>query len=153
MYLLTTFAHDSKLQAITAPPLISTFNKSPQHPLRLFQPAVSSPALATASNGGDSSAWRVQVLSSQPPLQNCLTTRSQNYVTTDGQSASLSWNHTLIWCCLTTDFVPPLQHLGTDHIETPRFQQKPYCFMRIRCSGDVFTEPFPRNGRCYRVDA
>jgi hypothetical protein len=33
MDLLTTYAHDSELQAITAPPLISTIHKSPQHPL------------------------------------------------------------------------------------------------------------------------
>jgi hypothetical protein len=38
---LTTYTHDSELQAITAPPLIST-RKLTQHPLSLFQPAVSS---------------------------------------------------------------------------------------------------------------
>jgi hypothetical protein len=42
IYLLT---HDSKLQAITASPLISTIHKSPRHPLRPFQPAVSAPAV------------------------------------------------------------------------------------------------------------
>jgi hypothetical protein len=41
MDLLTTYIHDSKLHAITAPSLISTIHKSPQHPLSLFQPAVS----------------------------------------------------------------------------------------------------------------
>jgi hypothetical protein len=35
--------HDSELEVITLPPLISTIHKSPQHPLSLFQPAVSSP--------------------------------------------------------------------------------------------------------------
>jgi hypothetical protein len=44
MDLLTTYTHDLELQAITAPPLISTIHQSPQHPLSLFQPAVSSPA-------------------------------------------------------------------------------------------------------------
>jgi hypothetical protein len=34
--LLTIYTHDSELQAITAPPLISTTHKSPQHPLSLF---------------------------------------------------------------------------------------------------------------------
>jgi hypothetical protein len=43
MDLLTTYTHDSELQAITAPPLISTIHKSPQHLLSLFQPAVSLP--------------------------------------------------------------------------------------------------------------
>jgi hypothetical protein len=43
--LLTTYTHNSELQATTAPPLISTIHKSPQHSLRLFQPAVSLPAV------------------------------------------------------------------------------------------------------------
>jgi hypothetical protein len=42
---IDTHTHDSELQAITAPPLISTIYKSPQHPLWLFQPAVSSSAV------------------------------------------------------------------------------------------------------------
>jgi hypothetical protein len=39
------FTHDSELQAITAPPLISTIYKSLEHPLGLLQPAVSSPTV------------------------------------------------------------------------------------------------------------
>jgi hypothetical protein len=56
--LLTTYTHDSQLQATTAPQLISTINKSPQHPLSLFQPAVvfTSRSPVTASNSGDSSS-------------------------------------------------------------------------------------------------
>jgi hypothetical protein len=67
-----TNTHNSELQVITAPPLISTTYKSLQHPLSLF-PACSvfiSHSLATACNRGDSSAPRAQVLSSQPPAQN-----------------------------------------------------------------------------------
>jgi hypothetical protein len=45
MVLLTTYIHDSELQAITAPSLIPTIHKSPQHPLNLFQPAVYSPTV------------------------------------------------------------------------------------------------------------
>jgi hypothetical protein len=53
---LNTYTHGSELQAITVPPLISTIDKSPHHLLRLFQLAVSSPAvLVTASKSGDSS--------------------------------------------------------------------------------------------------
>jgi hypothetical protein len=63
-------SHNSELQVITAPSLISKTHRSPQHPLSLFQPA--SRSLATVFNLGDSSASRAQVLSSQPPLQNCL---------------------------------------------------------------------------------
>jgi hypothetical protein len=49
-----------------------SFYKSPQHPLSLFPVCYifTSRSLATASNGGDSSASRPQVLSSQPPVQN-----------------------------------------------------------------------------------
>jgi hypothetical protein len=43
--LLTTYTHDSELQAVTAPPLISTIHKPPRHPLSLFQPAVSTLAV------------------------------------------------------------------------------------------------------------
>jgi hypothetical protein len=45
LVLLTTHPHDSKLQAITSSPLISTIHKSPQQPLSLFQPALSSSAV------------------------------------------------------------------------------------------------------------
>jgi hypothetical protein len=43
--LLTTCTHHSKLQVITALSLLSTLYKSQQHPLSLFQPAVSATAL------------------------------------------------------------------------------------------------------------
>jgi hypothetical protein len=45
MDLLITCIRHSELQAITAPPLISTIYKPPQHLLSLFQPAVSSSAV------------------------------------------------------------------------------------------------------------
>jgi hypothetical protein len=87
------------VQIITAPPLISTIHKSPQHPLSLFQPSVfSSRSLAMTCNSGDS-ASRAWVPSSQPPVQNSteLLNESASYVTTDGQSASLSWNNAPSW--------------------------------------------------------
>jgi hypothetical protein len=70
MDLLTTYTHDWELQAITAPPLISTIHKSPQHPLSIFSAycVFISICLATASNS-DSSASCTPVLSSQPPIQ------------------------------------------------------------------------------------
>jgi hypothetical protein len=43
--LLITYTHDLNLQAITGPSLISKIHKSPQHPLSIFQPAMSSPAV------------------------------------------------------------------------------------------------------------
>jgi hypothetical protein len=45
MDLLTTCTHDLELQVITAPPLISAIHKSLQHPLSIFQPAMSSTAV------------------------------------------------------------------------------------------------------------
>jgi hypothetical protein len=70
--LLATYAHDSEMQAITAPSLISTIHKSPQHPLSLFPTCCVfiSHSLATASNSGDSSTSHSQVFSSQPPVHN-----------------------------------------------------------------------------------
>jgi hypothetical protein len=57
-----------EIQVITAPPLVSTIHKLPQNSLSLFQTAVfTSRFLATASNSGNSSPLRAQVLSSQPP--------------------------------------------------------------------------------------
>jgi hypothetical protein len=43
--LLTIYTHNSELQIIAAPSLISTFYKSLEHLLILFQPVVSSPAV------------------------------------------------------------------------------------------------------------
>jgi hypothetical protein len=37
--------YDSELQVVAAPSLISTIHESLQHPLSLFQPAVSSPTV------------------------------------------------------------------------------------------------------------
>jgi hypothetical protein len=45
MDLLATYTHDPELQVITAPLLISTIHKSPRHPLKFLQPAVSSLAV------------------------------------------------------------------------------------------------------------
>jgi hypothetical protein len=46
IYLLTTYTHDSELQAITLLSLISTNHKLPQHPLSLFESSVISPAVS-----------------------------------------------------------------------------------------------------------
>jgi hypothetical protein len=70
--LLTTYTQHSELLIITAPLLISTVHRSPQHPLRLFPSCCvfNSRSIATASNSGDSSASLANVLSSQPLVQN-----------------------------------------------------------------------------------
>jgi hypothetical protein len=64
MDLLITYTHDSELQAITAPPLISIIHKSPA--CCVF----TSRYLATVTNSVDSSASRTQVISSQTLVQN-----------------------------------------------------------------------------------
>jgi hypothetical protein len=98
MDLLATHTHDSEIQAISAPPLMTTIHKSPQHPLSLFHPAVSSPAVP----------WQRLIIvenlqlhelrsSSQPPL------RKQ----------------------LSTELCP--LHLGTDHIENIVLLLLPSC--------------------------
>jgi hypothetical protein len=73
--LLTTYTHNSELQGLTAPPLISTIHKSPQHPLSLCRACcVSTPAVPwqRPCNSGGSSASLDQALSSQTPAQNSL---------------------------------------------------------------------------------
>jgi hypothetical protein len=45
MDLMTTYIHDSELQAVTVSLLISTIHISPQHLQSLFQSALSSPAV------------------------------------------------------------------------------------------------------------
>jgi hypothetical protein len=72
MDLLTTYAHNSELQVITALSLISTIHRSPQHSLSLSLACcvLTNRSLAMASNSGDSSASCSQVLSSHLPVQN-----------------------------------------------------------------------------------
>jgi hypothetical protein len=68
--LLTIYAHNSELLVITALSLISTLYKSLHAKSSPVCCVLNSRSLATASNSGDSSASRVQVLSSQRPVQN-----------------------------------------------------------------------------------
>jgi hypothetical protein len=94
MDLLTTHTLDSKLEAITAPPPTSIVHKSPQHLLSIFQRDVfTSRSPLTASNSGDSSASRLIFTASHAELNWTLNLEERvSYITTDGQSASLSWN-------------------------------------------------------------
>jgi hypothetical protein len=87
------------MQEITAPSLTSSLYKSRLQILNL-QPAVSS--LVVPGNGfntEDSSTSIAQVIPWETSVKNCLSTESESesYVTTDGQSASLSWNKAPIW--------------------------------------------------------
>jgi hypothetical protein len=89
--LLTAYTHNSELQAITAPPLISTALAKSFPACCVFTIR----SLATATNSGDSSASRAQVLSSRTPVQNWFGQsqgQSQSYFTTGGlQPITSSW--------------------------------------------------------------
>jgi hypothetical protein len=64
MDFLTTCTHDSEVQVITAPPLISMIHKAPQNPQSLFPVRWDSNShwLATAFNSRDSSVSRAHVV-------------------------------------------------------------------------------------------
>jgi hypothetical protein len=67
--LLTSYIPHSELHVITALSLVSKLHKSQQHPLSILQPAAYITCFpGTASNSGDSSASRPQVLLSQLPV-------------------------------------------------------------------------------------
>jgi hypothetical protein len=78
-------------------------------------------SLVTAPNSGDSSVSRLQVLSSQPPMRN---------------------RTNVVPCLYVTSRHRP-------HRKHPVSNRK-YCCLHIRCHGNVFTEPLPRNCRCLR---
>jgi hypothetical protein len=103
----TTYAHHLELQVITALSLISTIYKSPQHPLSLF-PACRvfiNRSLATASNSGDSSASRAQVLSLRLTVQNSTITYQLNYsaislqppLQSSTELPTLNWTNSLLY--------------------------------------------------------
>jgi hypothetical protein len=69
---LNSYAHDSELQAFRASPLYLYNSQLTTAPTKPFPACCvfTSRSLATASNSGDSSTSRAQILSSQNPLQN-----------------------------------------------------------------------------------
>jgi hypothetical protein len=122
--LLTTYTHDSELQAVTAPPLISTIHKSPQHQLNILQPTVSSPTV---------------------PWQRLLTVEIL-------QLHAL--NSCLHGTELTTDKAPDLSVItfrhGPHSKHSSSIVASNCCVINnlLPSNGNVFTEPLPRNGRC-----
>jgi hypothetical protein len=115
--LLFTCKHHSELRVITAPLLISTIHRSPQHPLSLSTACCvfNSRSLATASNNGDSSAscahvdtvrlissnWTLSQLSTelpQTPLQSSTQLPILNWLlTTDPRQAAISNQSSLLF--------------------------------------------------------
>jgi hypothetical protein len=92
--------------------------------------------------------YRVQVLSEWQFLSKwtILESEYESYNTTDGESASLSWNKAPIWGIFdpaSIDFLISLLHGPS---RKRRFRHCLYCWMRIRCRGNVYIEPLPRKG-------
>jgi hypothetical protein len=111
--------HDSGLQAITAPPLIFTIHKLSQHPLNIFQPAMSLPAV---------------------PWQRLLTVEILQLQRLKSSLHRLQYK---------IDFVVSIMFLITPlniPRRNPSFQEYLYRRTSIRCCRNVFTEPLPRNG-------
>jgi hypothetical protein len=121
MDLLTTYTHNSEPQVITAPSLIPTILKLPKHPLSLFQPAVSSPAVP----------WQWLLTVKMLQLRELkfylysLPSRTAQQLTFSlvyNISARTTWKHPVS----SNNYV-------NNHI--------------VECR-NAFTEPLPRNGRC-----
>jgi hypothetical protein len=125
MDLLTIYTHDSELQIIKAPPLISTIHKSPQHTLSLFQPAVSSPTF---------------------PWQRLLTVE---ILQLHGLKSSLHSHPYRTLHQLTTDLLITSRHEPRRNTPFPLLYSN-CCIINnlLPSNGNVFTKPLPRNGRC-----
>jgi hypothetical protein len=122
MHLLSTYTHDSELQAITATSLICTLYKSLQHPLSLFQPAVSSPA----------APWQRLLTVEILQLQEL---RSYLHNIPYRTPSTVNWTH----CSNCTGY-----NITEQTTQKTRFF---YCWVRVRCRGNVFTEPLTRMSR------
>jgi hypothetical protein len=124
--LLTTYTHDSELQAITAPPIHNShITTTPAKPFAACC-VNTSRSLVTVCNCGDSSASGLK-----STLNGCFL-------------PTVSFPHRLPY---RNDLVAPIVFLTTP-LHGPsrkhRFQKYLYCCIRIRCRGNVFTEPLPR---------
>jgi hypothetical protein len=120
---LTVYTRDSELQVITAPPLISIIHNS-QITTAHAKPF---PACCVFTVG----SLQLHALKSS---LNC------------GSLITASFPHRLLY---RTAFVAPIFFFVTPWHGPSRkhlFQKYLYCCMRIRCCGNVFTEPLPRNG-------
>jgi hypothetical protein len=146
--ILTTYTHPSELHVIT---VISTLYSSLQHPLSIFQPAVSSNwrSLATISNSRDSSASRAQVLLSHPPVQNSCQFPQSQLTTINSETL----NQVLCCNCQLSRYhlfsvIPSaglgssLYSLGVDPTENTVFDWSTIVI-------GVFTDPLTRNGRFF----
>jgi hypothetical protein len=125
--LLTTYTHHSELQAITALSLIPALYRSLHAKSSLACSVSNSRSLTTASNSGDPSASRAQVLSSQSPVQNSFV-NCQLY--RHLFSASLGELNSLLQTVLliTSRHGPHRKQ----HVSTPRLLLRAYSFPRER---------------------
>jgi hypothetical protein len=143
---LTPCTYHSELQLITALSTIFTLYKSPQHPLNLFPACCvfTSSSLTTASNSGDSSASRAQVLPSPTLVRNNLpdipSTELERHLSSSSLPERNCTRHSLAKPQLSS-FIPTLHGPNRKH----RFQRYHYCCLRIRCRGNMFS-------RCLALD-
>jgi hypothetical protein len=119
---MTTYTHNSELQAITVPLTNLAIHKSPQHPLSIFQPVVSSPAIPWQ--------WLLTV--------KILQLHMLRFYLHSVLCRTLSQ---LIGSPQTIYLITPLHRLSRKHL----LQQKLY-----HCRG-VFTASLHSNGCCFTV--
>jgi hypothetical protein len=118
MDVLTTYTRDSELQEITAPPLIFTIHKSPQHPLSLFQPAVPPPAA---------------------PRQRLLIAKILHALKSSLHRPPYRTDYKLSTLALSLAY--------NNSARTTQKTQFFYCCVLIRCRRDVFAAPLGSNDR------
>jgi hypothetical protein len=87
--------------------------------------------------GNNSQLWRL--------FRFCAYKRTVNLITAPSLLSLLCWNQ------LSTEWVVPIVFLITPlygRSRKHRFHQWLYCCVRIRCRGNMLTDPLPRNSRC-----
>jgi hypothetical protein len=177
MDLLTTYTHDSELQAVTAPPLISTIHKSPQQLLSIFQPAVSSPAVSWQQlltveilqlHALKSTLQRLPYRTDQVECESILWSTVSRPICLGIKHPSGAYDQIFItvrqlrvcWCgalsltrtglSIMISARPHRNLVPCYNISyRPHRKQFFYCCIRVCCCRNVFTELLPRNSLVY----
>jgi hypothetical protein len=117
-----------ELQVIMALSLISTIHKSPQHPLSLSEPVVSSLAVP----------WQrlqtVEILQFHALRSSC-----------HNRQCRIPLNCQLNWVAPIVILITPF---ARTHIEITQFPTVSLLLRAIRFRGNMFTEPLLKNSRC-----
>jgi hypothetical protein len=151
--LVTTYTHNSELQAITAPSLMSTTHISPQHKLRFPAWSVlTSRSLITAINSGDHSASAFKF------------SLNDGFLPTDSFLHRLPYRTGLVApfvFLITPRHGPRRQHrssvtAGTCLLNRCSAAAVYSCLLRICCLAtnvvpSSVSQPFPRNEYCFKA--